>query len=70
VIDLVPIGVLAGNLAISFLAMSYAGQLVISIHADADLFPDLPVVPAAMNREWAGLNAARPVGGEIRRTMT
>lgn len=53
VADLVPVGNLAGNLAVSFLALSYTGHLNLAVRADADAFPDLPVVLAAMKREWA-----------------
>jgi hypothetical protein len=31
---------------------SYAGRLTIAIRADADRFPDLPVLLAATAREW------------------
>ncbi|BCB91846.1 wax ester/triacylglycerol synthase domain-containing protein [Phytohabitans suffuscus] len=56
-LDVVPIGNLAGNLGVSFLALSYAGRLVVTVHADADRFPDLPVLLAGMRREWAALSA-------------
>ncbi|HET8661560.1 MAG TPA: wax ester/triacylglycerol synthase family O-acyltransferase [Micromonosporaceae bacterium] len=59
-LDVVPIGVLAGNLAISFLALSYAGELVVTVLADADRFPDLPVLVAAMNDDWGALASTRP----------
>ena len=55
VLDLVPIGTLVGNLAVSFLALSYADRLTIAVRADADLFPDLPVLLAAMRRDWDAL---------------
>lgn len=55
VLDLVPIGGIAGNLTISFLAISYDGRLVVSALADRDRVPDLPVVVACMAQEWAGL---------------
>jgi hypothetical protein len=55
VLDLVAIGTLVGNLALSFLALSYAGRLSIAVRADADLFPDLPVLLAAMRRDWEAL---------------
>lgn len=63
-LDVVPIGNLAGNIGVSFLALSYAGRLVITVHGDADRFPDLPVLLAGMRREWAVLRAAirEPVG--------
>lgn len=60
VLELIPIGVLAGNLTISFLALSYAGELVITVLADADRYPDLPVLVAAMNNDWAALAGTQP----------
>jgi hypothetical protein len=56
--DLVPVGVLAGNLALSFLALSHAGRLTVTVRTDADRYPDLPVVLAAMERDWRALAAA------------
>jgi diacylglycerol O-acyltransferase len=55
VLDLVPIGALAGNLAVSFLTLSYAGQLTIAVRADADRFPDLSILLEAMTHEWRAL---------------
>jgi diacylglycerol O-acyltransferase / wax synthase len=60
VADLVPVGVIAGNLAITFLAFSYAGRLSITVWCDADRFPDLPVVVEAMRSEWATLAGSGP----------
>jgi hypothetical protein len=51
VLELIPIGVLAGNLTIAFLALSYAGQLVVTVVADADRYPDLSVLVDAMRRD-------------------
>jgi len=59
VLDLVPIGAIAGNLTVTFLAVSYAGRLVITAVADRDRFPDLPVALAGMTREWSSLAAPR-----------
>lgn len=61
VVDLVPVGLVAGNLALSFLAFSYAGRLTVSVCADADAFGDLPVLTEGLRRAWADL--ARPGGG-------
>ena len=58
VTDMIPIGALAGNLAISFLAFSYAGRLSIAIRADADLHPDLSVLADAMAQDWQALTSA------------
>jgi diacylglycerol O-acyltransferase len=60
VVDLIPFGALAGNLALTFLALSYAGTLVVSVRADRERFADLPVLVAAMNQEWQTM-AAPPV---------
>jgi len=58
VLDLVPVGAIAGNLTITFLTISYAGQLVITAVADRDRFRDLPVALAGMTREWTALTAS------------
>lgn len=58
--DLIPIGVIAGNLAITFLAFSYAGQVTITIWCDADCYPDLPILVSAMNRDWVRLTIPDP----------
>ena len=55
VLDLVPIAPLAGNLGLSFVALSYAGRLTVTVRADADQFPDLDVLVAAMERDWRAL---------------
>jgi len=60
VVELIPLGALAGNLALTFLALSYAGTLVVSVRADRERFADLPVLVAAMNRDWQTM-AAPPV---------
>jgi WS/DGAT/MGAT family acyltransferase len=67
VVELIPLGALAGNLALTFLALSYAGTLVVSVRADRERFADLPVLVAAMNQEWQTM-AAPPVirsGGAV-----
>lgn len=55
VVDLVPIAPLAGNLALSVVALSYAGRITIAVRADADAFPDLDVLIVAMERDWRRL---------------
>jgi diacylglycerol O-acyltransferase len=56
--ELIPTGVIAGNLTIAFLAFSYAGQLTITVWCDADRYPDLAVLLDAMNRDWTSLDDA------------
>ncbi|MEV6966024.1 wax ester/triacylglycerol synthase domain-containing protein [Hamadaea sp. NPDC051192] len=51
VLEVVPIGTVVGNMTIGFLAVSYAGRLVVAVQADADRHPDLPVLLAAMCHE-------------------
>ncbi|MDI6105872.1 wax ester/triacylglycerol synthase family O-acyltransferase [Actinoplanes sp. NEAU-A12] len=53
VLDVVAIGNLAGNVALSVVALSYAGRLNITVHADAGAFPDLPVLLAGIRHDWA-----------------
>ena len=61
---IVPIGTLVGNLSLGFLALSYAGRLTIAVQADADRYPDLPVLIAAMRRDYAALLAATSSDGD------
>ena len=65
VLDLHPIAPLTGNLGLSFVALSYAGRLTISVRADADQFPDLEVLTDAMERDWRAL-AGSVAPGSIR----
>ena len=63
VLDLLPIAPLAGNLGLSFVALSYAGRLTLAVRADADRFPDLDVLSAAMERDWQALaESVAPTG--------
>jgi hypothetical protein len=55
VLDLLPVAPLAGNVGLSFVALSHAGRLAIAVRADADRFPDLDVLTTAMERDWAVL---------------
>jgi WS/DGAT/MGAT family acyltransferase len=55
VVDLIPLSNLTGNLALGFLALSYNGRLNLTVQADADSFPDLPVLVDSMRQEWVAL---------------
>jgi WS/DGAT/MGAT family acyltransferase len=72
VIDLIPIAPLAGNLGLSFVAFSYAKRLAITVRVDADHFPDLGVLVAAMERDWQALAGSTPadLAGDHDRSMT
>jgi diacylglycerol O-acyltransferase / wax synthase len=62
----VPFAPLAGNLGLSFVALSYAGRVTIAVRADADRFPDLDVLAVAMREDWRVLS--RPTPGAISRS--
>jgi WS/DGAT/MGAT family acyltransferase len=64
VLELIPIGVLAGNLASAFLAFSYAGTLTITVRVDADRFPDLDVLTGAITDDWQRLTAGRGISSQ------
>lgn len=66
VLDLLPIAPLAGNLGLSFVSLSYAGCLRVTVRADADQFPDLDVLTAAMERDWRRLSGSVGFGGGSR----
>ncbi|MEU4215740.1 wax ester/triacylglycerol synthase domain-containing protein [Actinoplanes sp. NPDC026623] len=53
--SIIPIGTLVGNLALGFLALSYAGRLTIAVQADADRYRDLAVLVAAMEHDCSAL---------------
>jgi diacylglycerol O-acyltransferase len=45
----------AGNVTASFAALSYNGSLDLSVHVDADAWPDLDTLMRAMSAEWRAL---------------
>jgi hypothetical protein len=45
----------AGNVTASFAALSYNGRLDLSVHVDADAWPDLDILMHAMSAEWRAL---------------
>ena len=47
----------AGNLSVSFLALSYAGTLTVTVTADAETVRDLPVLTAALQEQLDALGA-------------
>ena len=42
----------AGNLSVTFLALSYAGTLTVTVTADPEALPDLPVLAAALQEQF------------------
>jgi len=61
----------SGNVTVSFDALSYAGTLTVTVLADPDRVPDLPVLVEALQEQFAALVTAgceqRPVEAEPRR---
>ncbi|SEO83656.1 wax ester/triacylglycerol synthase domain-containing protein [Trujillonella endophytica] len=47
----------AGNVTVAFDALSYAGTLTVTAIVDADRVPDLPVLVAALDAQFAALGA-------------
>ena len=59
---IVPVAIAeSGNLAVTVIALSYAGTLTVAISADTDSVPDLPVLAAALRAELDALTTAPPV---------
>ncbi len=63
--ELIPIGTLAGNLSIAFVALSYDGRLNVTIQADTTQFGNLTSIVLAAQQEWKILRSAAPteIGG-------
>ena len=55
ILEILPITVLLGNVALTLCAFSYAGQVFLVVTADATSFPDLDVLMAGMERDWQAL---------------
>jgi diacylglycerol O-acyltransferase / wax synthase len=54
--SVIPVSVAeAGNLTVTFVALSYADTLTVTIIADPDRVPDLPVLTAALQTELDAL---------------
>lgn len=60
-LDAVPIPPIAGNVTASFAALSYDGNLVLSVHADRESWPDLDVLLDGMRLSWRQLDGARAI---------
>ena len=57
---MLPLSAPTGNVTVAFTVLSYAGTLAITVVADPDACPDLPLLRAALAEELAGLGL-RPV---------
>ena len=61
---IVPLGIAeTGNLTVNVIALSYAGTFTVTLSADPDQVPDLPVLAAALHAELDALTTdTRPPG--------
>jgi hypothetical protein len=69
ILDILPITRLFGNVGLTLLAFSYAGQISLVVTADATAFPDLDVLMAGMEQGWhqlVGAHRADLIEGEMR----
>jgi diacylglycerol O-acyltransferase / wax synthase len=57
-LDAFAITPVAGNVTASFAVLSYDGNLDLSVHVDADAWPDLDVLMRGMSLEWGELTRA------------
>jgi hypothetical protein len=60
VAEVIPVSGTTGNVTVAFAALSYAGTLVVTVVADPDGCPDLPVLAAGLQRQFDILAAAAP----------
>jgi diacylglycerol O-acyltransferase len=51
IIDVIPVSPITGNLTVAFAVLSYAGTLVITVIADPQHCPDLPILVAQLQNE-------------------
>ncbi|HEX6659341.1 MAG TPA: wax ester/triacylglycerol synthase family O-acyltransferase, partial [Ilumatobacter sp.] len=60
--EIIPVVPLGGNLTLGVAALSYAGRLVLGLHADADACPDVDLVAHGIERAFRDLGepVARP----------
>lgn len=54
---ILPLSVPAGNVTVSFVVLSYAGELAVTIAADPDACPDVAVLREMMVEEFGALEA-------------
>lgn len=64
VTEMVPMSAITGNVTVGFAALSYAGSLVVTIIADRDACPDLPMLTACLQDELDRLGD-RPIPGPV-----
>jgi len=62
VTDVIPLSTITGNITVAFAALSYAGTLVVTVVADPENCPDLPVLAAQLQSELDAVTATPPAG--------
>jgi diacylglycerol O-acyltransferase len=69
--DVIAVTTVTGNVTVAFAALSYAGELTVTVVADPDRCPDLPVLAAALQAELDTLTRrAMALVGEAERHPT
>jgi WS/DGAT/MGAT family acyltransferase len=61
VTGIVPVSAITGNITVEFAALSYAGTLTLTVIADPERCPDLPLVAAAVQEQLDTLTGASTV---------
>ncbi|GAA0986271.1 wax ester/triacylglycerol synthase family O-acyltransferase [Acrocarpospora macrocephala] len=62
---IIPISLVRGNVTVAFTVLSYADALTVTIAADATHVPDLPILTAALEAEFAAMREQPPTGNPI-----
>jgi diacylglycerol O-acyltransferase len=57
--DIVPLNVLAGNVAVAFAVMSYSGSVTLTLTVDPDVIPDLDVLVDGLRHELDPIGPVR-----------
>jgi len=63
--EIIPLNVVAGNVTVAFGVLSYAGQLTVTVIADADAVPDVSLLAGALQNALSRLGMNRVPAGNV-----
>ncbi len=63
--EIIPLNVVAGNVTVAFGALSYAGQLTVTVIADASAVPEVSVLAGALQNALTRLGMNRAPAGNV-----
>lgn len=63
--EVIPLNVVAGNVTVAFGVLSYAGQLTVTVIADASVVPDFGVLVRALQNALDRLGMNRVPAGNV-----